>query len=560
MTYANSFNSLIAFAYLRLSKEEAQAEKRQDGVSPSISNQLLIISNYCKQNNIILAGVFTDDGYTGGNFDRPDFSEMIRQLESKKANMVITKDLSRLGRDMRESSYYAEQYFPEKGIMYVAIGDDFRSGEENIMAPFHFAMNEVYLRNGSKKVKDVLKTKREAGLYCACPPYGYKKSERDKNLLVPDEMTAPVVERIFLKASQGDSTRTIAMELNKDNIIPPLKYRVLYRDNFNEKGASRASDAWNYTTVKRILKNQVYLGHTVLGKTKKVSLKSKKKIDIPKDEWAVTKNTHSPLISQEIFDKAQKNLGKGSRDYKQYEHVRKSIFSGLVFCEKCGHALCSAGTVYNGEREKYWYLSCINNRRDISNPCTGTRIRYTDLINIVKDDINELIQLSEEEMREITEKVIESVTGTDSLKKKKLRKEKAIARIGAITKAITKLYIDNASGVISDDHLKETLYNLQQESASLEQIVKECEDTGVAERMKRNYDSFFSIVKKTSHIEELTRDILISFVDRIEIGEKILPKGVKMVSHRNQEFQQKIKIYYKFINEHPAQKDVKIVM
>ena len=566
MTFNNSIdsvysiNSILAFAYLRLSKEEAQSEKRQNGVSPSISNQLLIISNYCKQNNIILVGVFTDDGYTGGNFNRPDFEEMIKQLNQGKANAVITKDLSRLGRDMRESSYYAEEYFPEHGITYIAIGDDFHSEHENIMAPFHFAMNEVYLRSGSKKVKDVLKSKREEGLYCACPPYGYKKASGNKNLLEPDEMTAPVVARIFKQASKGDSTRTIAMNLNEDGVIPPLKYRVLYRDNFGEKGASRASDTWNYTTVKRILKNPVYLGHTVLGKSKKASVKSKKKIPIPKENWTITENTHQPLVSQDMFDLAQKNLGKGSRTYQNYDHIRKSIFSGITFCGKCGHALCSAGTVYNGERDKYWYLSCINNRRDISNPCTGTRIRYTDLIKIVKDDLNSFIVLSDEEISSITNKAIEAVSGEESLKSKQIRKEKAVARIQVITKAITKLYTDNASGLINDEQFNITLSELQRESLNLEKTIKECEDVTVANRVKENYDKFFSIVKKFTTIEELTREVLLSFIDRIEIGEKILPEGVKMISHRNQEYQQKIKIYYKFIDEPISEIDARDVI
>jgi len=177
----------IAFAYLRLSVEEAQ-----NGESSSIVNQRSIIEHYCQTHGIILVRVFVDDGWSGGNFDRPGFKEMIEALKSGQANMVITKDLSRLGRDMREASYYAEEYFPDHGIRYIAIADNFDNEAENIMAPFQFAMNEVYLRDGSRKVKDVLRNKREKGQYCACPPYGYKKHERNKSLLVPDEVTAPI--------------------------------------------------------------------------------------------------------------------------------------------------------------------------------------------------------------------------------------------------------------------------------------------------------------------------------------------------------------------------------
>ena len=247
---------------------------------------------------------------------------MMRQLETGNANTVITKDLSRLGRDMRESSYYAEQFFPENGIRYIAIADNFDTEHDNIMAPFQFAMNEVYLRDGSRKVKDVLRNKRENGLYCACPPYGYRKDSRNKNLLVPDEMTAPIVKKIFERAANGDSSRKIALELNEDGIIPPLKYRVLYRDEFTDEGASHVADVWNYTTVKRILRNTVYLGHTVLGRSRKVSVKSKKKVSIPKEDWAITKNTHEALITQKTYDLAQENLGRGTRNYQKYDHVR----------------------------------------------------------------------------------------------------------------------------------------------------------------------------------------------------------------------------------------------
>lgn len=166
----------LGFAYLRLSNEEARG-----GESSSITNQRMIVQNYCKQNHITLVREFVDDGYTGGNFNRPGFKEMLKQLEQGKAHLVVTKDLSRLGRDMREASYYAEQFFPEHGIQYIAIADNFDTEHDNIMAPFLFAMNEVYLRDGSRKVKDVLRNKRENGQYCACPPYGYRKDREDKH-------------------------------------------------------------------------------------------------------------------------------------------------------------------------------------------------------------------------------------------------------------------------------------------------------------------------------------------------------------------------------------------
>lgn len=534
----------IAFAYLRLSNEEAA-----EGESSSIKNQRMIIQDFCDRNEILLARVFVDDGWSGGNFDRPAFQEMIALLEQGKANIVITKDLSRLGRDMREASYYAEQYFPERGIRYLTVADNFDTEQENIMAPFQFAMNEVYLRDGSRKVKEVLKAKREKGLYCACAPYGYVKDARNKNRLVPDEATAPVVQRIFEAAARGDSSRKIALDLNEDGVIPPLKYKVLYQGNFSEDGAARASDLWNYTTVKRILKNSVYLGHTLLGKTKKASVKSKKKLQVPKDQWAVTEDTHDPLVTQELFDLAQFNLGRGSFDYRQYDHVRRSIFSGIAFCAKCGHALCSCGTVYKGEREKYWYLSCNRQRQDIAEPCTGVRIKYSDIVEVVRQDLNSLIDLSPEEKEAVVREAMRRAGDDNLIKSRQIQLQKAQTRLTTIDKIITKLYTDNAEGKIDDNRLERMLSELQRESVGLEKNVASLSGIDPVSETQQSYRAFFDLASKYTHIKELDRDTLVTFVKRIEVGPKVLPDGAVKATHRNQPFQQSVRIFYKFIGE-----------
>lgn len=538
-------NLKLAFAYYRLSDEE----KGKVGESQSIENQRLIVRNYCKQHGITIVHEFVDDGWSGGNFDRPDFQEMIRQLSLNRANMVITKDLSRLGRDMREASYYAEQYFPEHGIHYLALGDNFDTECENIMAPFQFAMNEVYLRDGSRKVKTVLKSKREDGQYCACPPYGYKKNPRDKAQLVPDENTAHIVQRIFKRAVAGDSSRKIALDLNADGIIPPLKYRVLYRDDFSERGAARASDVWNYTTVKRILKNQVYLGHTLLGKSRKVSVKSKVKVAIPRDQWAVTENTHEPLVTLREFDLAQRNLGKGASDYRKYDHVRKSIFGGIAFCSRCGHALCSCGTVYKGEREKYWYLSCINQRQDIAEPCEGSRIRYTDLLEVVRQDLNSLLDMTDDEVRDMIEEIFNEDALAKSKESCKIRLEMAKARTLTIDKMVTKLYADNAEGKLDDDRLSRLVADLEKESASLAETIAELSVEHPETKERDQFEKFFELAREFTHLDTLDRETLATFVERIEVGPKELLPGYEKATKRNIPFRQSVRIFYRFIGE-----------
>lgn len=532
------------FAYLRLSREEAQA-----GESASIKNQRLMITNYCSQHGLNLVRTFVDDGWSGGNFERPGFQEMMQELEKGRADIVITKDLSRLGRDMVEASYYAEQYYPEHGIRYIAIADNFDTEHENIMAPFQFAMNEVYLRDGSRKVKDVLRTKREQGQYCACPPYGYKKEKGNKNHLVPDEVTAPVVKRIFRQAANGDSSRKIALDLNQDGIIPPLKYRVLYRDDFSEAGASRMSDVWNYTTVKRILKNRVYLGHTVLGRSRKVSVKSKKKVAIPKEDWAVTENTHEALVTQATFDLAQTNLGRGASCYQAYDHIRKSIFSGIAVCGKCGYSLCSCGTVYKGEREKYWYLSCTHQRKDIANPCDGVRIRYADLMEVVRQELSTLISLSDEQVQAMAKAAVDREISEDSLALKRAQREKATARLAVIDKMISKLYLDHAEGRLSDQRLEKLVSDLEAETARLSQLLQESGTIEVADDVQQRYDQFYKLIRQYTDMDTLDREKLAAFIDRIEVGPKILEGGAVKAPHRDQPYRQSIRIFYRFIGE-----------
>ncbi len=533
----------IGLSYLRLSDEDIK-----NGESASITNQRRIIEDYCKHNDITLVGEFVDDGWSGGNFERPGFQDMMRELQKGNANIVITKDLSRLGRDMRESSYYAEQFFPENNIRYIAILDNFDTKNDNLMAPFQFAMNEVYLRDVSRKVRETLKNKRENGLYYACPPYGYKKDSRNNNLLVPDENTAPIIKRIFQQAASGYSSRDIANSLNKDSIIPPLKYRVLYRDTFSDKGASRASDYWNCTTIKRILKNEVYLGHTVLGKTKKASIKSSKKVSIDKAEWCTTRNTHEALVSEEDFKQAQLWLAKNTRWLKGQPAVRTSIFSGIAHCEKCGKAVCSAGTTYNGEKEKYWYLYC-SYKTNISKPCPGVRIKYTDLLEVVKNDLNSFLDLNEEEIAQIKKDVIDAISKKENLNNNKIQLEKAKARISTIDKIISKLYLDNAEGKISNDRFDAMLSNLESETVALRQKIAELNETTKLETMNEKLNNFFDLVQQHTHIDELTREHVTTFIDRIEVGEKIYPEWVIRDTHNNKPFTQTIKIFYKFVGD-----------
>jgi DNA invertase Pin-like site-specific DNA recombinase len=524
-------------------------DEKKEGESSSISSQRMIIEKYCQANEISLVREFVDDGYSGGNFDRPGFKSMISQLEKGQVKLVITKDLSRLGRDMIGVSQYTEKFFPEHGIRYIAISDSFDTTQTDVMAPLRLAINEVYLIDGSVKVRNALKTRRENGQYCACPPYGYKKDPQDKQHLVRDEVTAPVVERIFRQAAEGDSARKIALDLNQDGIIPPLKYRALYRDEFSPEGAARASDLWNYTTVKRILKNEVYLGHTQLGKSQKASVKSKKKIPVEKEYWAITEHTHEPLVGPERFERVRANMGKNTSDFRKHEKVRNSIFKGITKCALCGYSLCSGGTVYKGKREEYWYLNCTRQRKGVTDPCTGTRIRYEDLMEVVRQDLNELLAMSREEMEAMAETIIAEKYSMPALQTQKLQREKAEARLNTIDKIIEKLYLDNAEGLIDDARMSKMLTDLEAESRNLKSLVLSLSTENPAEKERENFERLFELCERYTHIDHLDRDVLLTFIERIEVSPKEYPEGTQKNTHRNQPFTQKVRIFYKFVGE-----------
>lgn len=536
----------LADTYYRLSDEE----KKNRNESESITNQREIVKDYCEKHGIIIVKEFVDDGYSGGNFERPGFQAMLEHLATGKANMVITKDLSRLGRDMTEASYYAERFFPEHDIHYLAPGNDFDSMGDNLMAPFQFAMNDVYLRDTSRKVKQTLDMKRKKGKYAACPPYGYKKAVRTTDQLVPDENTAPIVQKIFEWAASGLSTRNIAIRLNEECIIPPLKYRVEYRDEFTPQGASRASDYWNYTTVKRILRNRVYLGHTILGKTRKVNVKSKKKVAVPEEEWCFTANTHEPLVTQEQFDRAEHFLGENTKANAENPAFRHSIFGGIAYCAHCGTAMCSGGSVYKGERAKYWYLVCNNLTSRSMNRCQhGARIKYDDLVEIVRHDLNGLLSFSDDDIEEITRKAVrqasEKLGGEDKAK----ALEKIEEQFGRITKMIERAYRDNSAGNLPDEMLDEMMARFSKERQALEDRRKQLlADSTVENAIRNSYSLFFSIAKRYAPVETLDRDILHTFVERIEIGEKILPEGRTIAGPRTP-YRQSIRIFYRFVGE-----------
>lgn len=532
---------LFADIYMRLSSEEAGC-----GESSSITNQRQVIHKYCQDNDICIVKEFVDDGYSGANFNRPGFSAMLGHLASGKVNMVLTKDLSRLGRDMAESSNYAERVFPNMGLRYIAISDNFDSDEINPMAPFQFAMNDVYLRDASRKIRQVLQTKRQNGEYCTAAPFGYMKNPQDKTRLIPDPNTAPIVQRIFKMATDGQTCRRIAITLTDEGVITPSRYKADNSNNYTDRGMAQVVDHWCHTTVKRILQNEVYLGKTQLGKTKKASLKSTQKVYIPKDQWYQFENTHQPLVSIHDFELVQHYLKIHSKSWRDGDEIRRSIFNGIVFCANCGSAMCSAGTTYKGEKMKYWFLYCNAPTRSRDKACPNrARIRYYDLLELVKMELQAFTTLSNDERNYIIEQVCKS---DNSL----YRAERSIAdiegRMQTLRRALSKVYLDNASGIIDDFTFKTMISQMSLELKDLEtELERSKQRTSKNDDLRSGFKKFFALLDEYAPIRELDVEIVHTFIDRIEIGEQIFPKGHKAKTRQSVPMEQTITIYYKFI-------------
>ena len=285
--------------YIRLSKED-----ENEGPSQSVTNQKSLLNEFVKQHRLRVYDTYIDDGWSGTSFDRPDFQRMIADIEARKVNMVITKDLSRLGRDYIMTGHYMERYFPEKRVRYISLLDGIDTGVEssaNDITPFRAIMNDMYAKDISKKIKSVKHDKQRKGQFIGGKPmYGYKMHPTEKNKIVIDEEVAPVVRRIFAMALEGVSCRQIAVRLNEEHIPAPSVYSGL---NVGRKGPYTGQ--WSSERISEMLQNETYIGHMVQGRTVKISYKSKKCLKQARENWVVVENTHEPLIDPLTFQKVR---------------------------------------------------------------------------------------------------------------------------------------------------------------------------------------------------------------------------------------------------------------
>lgn len=340
--------------YIGLS--EADENKSYESESESIVNQRNLLLNYVKQNGFSLVDEYVDDGFTGTNFDRPGFNRLIEDIENGRINCVITKDLSRLGRDYIKCGYYVEQYFPQKKVRYISILDQvdtFLETANNDIAPFKALFNDMTSKDTSKKIRSILKNKKEQGKFIGSEPsYGYMRDPLDKGHLIPNPEVAPIVKKIFEMSKNNVSVSDIATYLNNNKYPTPS---LLKKKNENTK--KRINSIWTVSSVKKILKNRMYTGDMVQNLQTKLSYKSKKKVALEKDFWIIVPNTHEALVSKDVFESIQNN---NKRTTKTFNKRDKRLFENLIFCKECGNTL----TVTYRKNHNYWTVNCNKYARD----------------------------------------------------------------------------------------------------------------------------------------------------------------------------------------------------
>lgn len=527
ITIANP-EKYVAGLYERLSNEnievgngEVIVTSEDEQESGSISTQKLFLRNFCKDNNIQVYDDYTDDGVSGATFDRPDFNRMIKDIENKKINLVIVKDLSRFGRLSSKISYYLEEFFIEKGVRFIALTDDIDTGHietSEEMVQFKAFFNEWFLRDTSRKVRNGKKTRAKEGkVMTTYPTYGYKKDPADKNHYIIDQDIAPIVRRIFLLARNGMTPTQIGQILTDEKTLVPSE--IVGNNHTRKDGIKRG---WNRNTVKRILQNVTYLGWVSNGNLKKINYKSKKIMIMPKENRIIKKGMHTPIIDEETFNIVQDMIKSrtGVRT-KSYEWLLK----GLVYCKECGKKLSIVPQ--NKKTKKTFYLRCntyaCNTHLGLCTPHSNNLEKVTDfVIAQIKERCREF--LDEGKYTKIAN------TSKDKIMKDKFNIKNEILilekKTKDINKRIDKLYEDKCNGLFEDEDFTR-LYTKQIESRKqAEERIKQLRE------MEEKEDSSIDINKLVSdfvNMKEITRTMLVSLVDKIEISEN-----------------KEITIYYKF--------------
>ena len=528
--------TLITALYPRLSHEDELA-----GESNSISNQKRILETYARQNGFSNLKWYTDDGYSGANFQRPGFQAMLADIEAGKVGTVIVKDMSRLGRNYLQVGMYTEMIFPQKNVRFIAINDGVDSAQgENDFAPLRNIFNEWLVRDTSKKIKAIKRSKGMSGKPITSKPvYGYLMDE-EENFII-DEEAAPVVRQIYSLCLAGNGPTKIARMLTEQQIPTPgtLEYR---RTGSTRRYHPGYECKWATNTVVHLLENREYTGCLVNFKTEKVSYKLKHSVENPPEKQAVFENHHEPIIDRETWERVQE-LRKQRKRPNRYDEV--GLFSGILFCADCGSVMYQQR--YQTDKRKQDCYICGSYKKRTAD-CTAHFIRTELLTAGVTENLRKITSYAAKHearfMKLLVEQNEDGGRRRNAARKKEL--ETAQKRISELSAIFKRLYEDSVTGRISDERFSELSADYEAEQKELKERAAGLQaELSKSQEAAENAEKFMKVVRRHTSFEELTPTLLREFVEKIVIHESVALDGKRRGKLRRQE----IEIYYSFVGK-----------
>lgn len=500
--------------YIRLSQEDR--DKKYESDSESVLNQRQILTEYVNNQGFNLVDEYIDDGYSGTNFDRPGFERMITDIQKKKINLVIVKDLSRLGRDHVKTGYYIETFFPENKVRFISIMesyDSIKNQASNDSSTFIIACNDYYSKQNSLKIRNVLDEKRKNGKFIGSAPcYGYKRDENDKGHLIPDTETAPIVKQIFEWRLNDVGVSEIASRLTKMGIKTPAGYKNLkYSSRLKEK------DIWTIHSVIKILSNRMYTGDMVQHKQTKVNYKSKKKIALDEKLWLVVESTHEPLVDKEIFNAIHNKKTSNNRSIKIKTDRKKRLLEGLLYCYECGNRL---GVLYRKNHD-YWTINCNRYARDpIRKRCYPHFFPYEYFESQVLNNLYSYVKglFSALDINELNEEIIkrtesETFDVKDNIRILEGEKKKLLA-------SLETLYSDRIAGNVSIDTYKQIAISYENKISVINSNIEELTNQITNKSTIKNIPNYTNKIRKLLDIKNPTRELLFTIIEKIEVDKE----------------------------------------
>lgn len=501
--------------YLRLSREDEKADLNKQ--SESIENQLKFLENFVLSNGWEITKIYKDDGFSGTNFDRPGFQEMISDIEDGKINMVITKDLSRLGRDYIDTGYYIEKYFPSNNIRYIAVTDNvdtFNSNNSNNdMTPFKSVFNDMYAKDTSKKVRTMLMSKAMRGESIkSFQPYGYMKDPNNKNKILVDKNVSGIVVKIFQMYRFGKTKKQICDYLNENNIATPLKYK---EETTNYRNPNKRCYIWSSCMITKILRDRIYIGDLVQHKYMKVNYKVKKNVKVNPSQYIIVSNNHEPIVDFDTFNIVQQMLDKQSNEWS-YPNATPHLLRGLVYCS------CGGKMTYNKNHCNHFRCVCSSYKKAGQKFCNNIQyLREDDLIEIVLENLRKNVK-KYLDYKKLNYKVKRA--------KPKDNRGEIEKHISLLEQKKKNVYGDKLNGIITTDFFLQISREIDEQQKGLRTILDDIKKEDEEKKIEASEIELEKYIKKVLDFDEkdkIDRKILLKLIDKIVVENK----KVKSISY-----------------------------